>query len=89
MDKASEVTKSPLMPFRDGEIFNEIASRAFRFTGLVAFQKRIWGLLHHRLQFPSAGILSAWEIVFERWLHVSRDVSASSMESADERSLTE
>ncbi|KAF6835868.1 GTPase-activator protein for Ras-like GTPase [Colletotrichum musicola] len=73
---------------RNGDVYGEIASRAFRFTGLVAFQKRVRGLLR-RLQYPTSGILSAWEYGFERWLLLSREVSMAPVDAVDERTLTE
>ncbi|KAK0635111.1 hypothetical protein B0T17DRAFT_515391 [Bombardia bombarda] len=89
IDAASETTnKSSLALLRNGEIFGEISSRAFRFTGLVAFQKRNRALLR-RMQFPSAGILEAWEIVFDRWLHLSKDVSTTTAEAVAEKAVAE
>ncbi|KAH8677702.1 GTPase-activator protein for ras-like GTPase [Xylariales sp. PMI_506] len=73
---------------RNCDVFEEIASPAFRFTGIVAFQKRIRSLLR-RLQYPSAGILDAWEIAFDRWLHLSKDVSATPADNVDDRILSE
>lgn len=73
---------------RNGDIFREISSRAFRFTGLVAFQKRIRTLLR-RMQCPSGGILDAWEIVFDRWLHLSKEVSVTTAEAVAERTVAE
>lgn len=84
---ASE-SKPSLALLRNADVFSEIASKSFRFTGLVAFQKRNRGLLR-RLQYPSAGILNAWETVFERWLHLSKDVSLISAESMGERVVAE
>ncbi|CCC07361.1 hypothetical protein SMACR_02368 [Sordaria macrospora] len=81
-------SKPSLALLRNADIFSEISSRTFRFTGLVAFQKRNRGLLR-RLQYPSAGILNAWETVFERWLHLSKDVSLTSAESMGERVVAE
>ncbi|KAK3683544.1 hypothetical protein B0T22DRAFT_468139 [Podospora appendiculata] len=88
IDAASETAKSSLTLLRNGEVFSEISSRAFRFTGLVAFQKRNRALLR-RMQFPSAGILDAWEIVFDRWLHLSKDVSMTTAEAVSERTVAE
>ncbi|TDZ28740.1 Neurofibromin [Colletotrichum spinosum] len=73
---------------RNGDVYGEIASRAFRFTGLVAFQKRVRNLLR-RLQYPTSGILSAWEYGFERWMLLSREVSMAAVDTVDERTLTE
>ncbi|KAK3315246.1 hypothetical protein B0H66DRAFT_337826 [Apodospora peruviana] len=88
IDASPETTKSSLTLLRNGDIFREISSRAFRFTGLVAFQKRIRALLR-RMQYPSAGILDAWEIVFDRWLHLSKDVSLTTAETVAERTVAE
>ncbi|KAL2265612.1 hypothetical protein VTJ83DRAFT_6712 [Remersonia thermophila] len=74
IDNDPMTAKSSLTLLRNGEIFSEIASRDFRFTGVAAFQKRLRMLLR-RMQYPSAGILDAWELVFDRWLHLSREIS--------------
>lgn len=84
----SDTARASITILRNGEIFKEISSRAFRFTGLVAFQKRIRTLLR-RMQYPSAGILDAWEIVFDRWLHLSKDVSMTTAEAVAERTVAE
>jgi neurofibromin 1 len=73
---------------RNADVYGEISSKAFRFTGLVAFQKRNRNLLR-RLQHPSNGILEAWEVAFDKWLHLSKDVSTASADSVSERSLAE
>ncbi|KAH8601379.1 hypothetical protein B0O99DRAFT_681402 [Bisporella sp. PMI_857] len=70
------------------EIYSEISAKDFRFTGLVAFQKRVRSLLR-RIQHPTAGILTAWETVFEKWLPLSRQIYSRSLDSADERSMVE
>ncbi|KAI8299810.1 GTPase-activator protein for Ras-like GTPase [Colletotrichum sp. SAR11_59] len=85
---SSDAAKTFATLLRNGEVYGEIASRAFRFTGLVAFQKRVRGLLR-RLQYPTSGILSAWEYGFERWLLLSREVSMAALDAVDERTLTE
>ncbi len=41
------------------------------------------------MQYPSGGILDAWEIVFDRWLHLSKDVSTSAGDSIAERTVVE
>ncbi|KAK4248657.1 hypothetical protein C7999DRAFT_30893 [Corynascus novoguineensis] len=74
IDTAPATAKTSLTLLRNGEIFGEIASREFRFTGIVAFQKRIRALLR-KMQYPSAGILDAWEFVFDKWLHLSMEIS--------------
>jgi neurofibromin 1 len=88
VEAASESARASSTLLRDGEVFSEISSPAFRFTGLVAFQKRNRALLR-RLQFPTAGILNAWEIGFEKWIPLSKDVSAPSAETVSERALAE
>lgn len=88
MDKHAESAKSSASVLRNGEIFQEIASRAFRFTGLVAFQKRVRGLLR-RMQFPTTGILNAWETAFDRWIHLAKDVSTSTIDAVDEKLVSE
>ncbi|KAK4662632.1 Ras GTPase activating protein ira2 [Podospora pseudopauciseta] len=88
IDTTPATAKSSLTLLRNGEVFGEISSRDFRFTGLVAFQKRIRSLLR-RMQYPSAGILDAWELVFERWLHLSKDLSLMAVEGGQERMVAE
>lgn len=88
IDTAAKSGKPSSALLRNEEIFREISSRAFRFTGLVAFQRRINSLLR-RMQYPSNGILSAWEIAFDKWLHLSRDVSTTSPEAVAERAVAE
>ncbi|KAH9893762.1 hypothetical protein F4778DRAFT_772513 [Xylariomycetidae sp. FL2044] len=73
---------------RNSEIFSEIASRGFRFTGMMAFQKRNRVLLR-RMQYPSVGILDAWERAFDKWIHLSKDVSSTPVDNVDERSFSE
>lgn len=79
-------TMSPLA--RNSDVFRGLGSRDFRFTGLVAFQKRVRGLLR-QMQFPTVGVLAAWEHAFERWMYLSREVSAATMNLLDERTLAE
>lgn len=88
IDTAPATAKSSLTLLRNGEIFNEISARDFRFTGLVAFQKRIRTLLR-RMQYPSAGILDSWEFVFDRWLHLSKELSQASTDGVAERIVAE
>lgn len=85
---SSATAKSALVLLRNGPVFQEIASREFRFTGLVAFQKRVRGLLRS-MQYPSAGILDAWATAFERWLLLSRDVSTALAEALPEAIVAE
>lgn len=73
---------------RNLETYSEISTREFRFTGLVAFQKRVRGLLR-QIQQPTPGILDAWETVFDYWLKISRQIFSRSSEMLEERSLVE
>ncbi|KAI1110131.1 GTPase [Nemania sp. NC0429] len=66
------------------DIYADISSRAFRFTGMMAFQKRTRALLR-RITYPSPSILDAWERAFEKWIHLSKDVSTTSNDGVDER----
>lgn len=84
----AESVKSPASVLRNGDIFREIASPAFRFTGLVAFQKRIRNLLR-RIHFPTSGILNAWEMAFDRWIYLVQKVSTLHPNSVDDRLLSE
>jgi neurofibromin 1 len=88
VDAASDAASSSGALLRNGEIFREIASKGFRFTGLVAFQKRVRGLLR-RMHFPTPGILNAWEFAFDKWIHLSKDVSTITVEAVDEKTLAE
>ncbi|KAL2160267.1 hypothetical protein VTH06DRAFT_1440 [Thermothelomyces fergusii] len=89
IDTAPATAKTSLTLLRNGEIFGEIASRDFRFTGIVAFQKRIRALLR-KMQYPSAGILDAWEFVFDKWLHLSMEISqGGASQSVPERMVAE
>lgn len=88
VNKHVESAKSSASVLRNGDTFREIASPGFRFTGLVAFQKRIRTLLR-RMQYPTTAILNAWESAFDRWMHLSKDVSSTAMESVDDKMLSE
>jgi neurofibromin 1 len=89
IDNAPATAKSSLTLLRNAEIFGEISSRDFRFTGIVAFQKRIRALLR-RMQYPSAGILDAWEFVFDKWLQLSMEISqAGAGQAVTERMVAE
>lgn len=86
IDTASKGAKSSSTLLRNGDIFLEIASREFRFTGLVAFQRRVNGLLR-KMQYPSSGILSAWEVAFEKWLQLCNDVSTAASDALAEKTI--
>ncbi|CAF3480713.1 unnamed protein product [Fusarium graminearum] len=88
IDKHVESAKTSAPVLRNAEVYREISSPAFRFTGLVAFQKRVRGLLR-QMQFPTSGILNAWETAFDRWLYLAKDVSTSTLDVVDGRALAE
>ena len=88
IDATSKGAKSHSAFLRNADVFTEIGSKEFRFTGLVAFQRRINGLLR-KIQYPSSSILFAWEIAYEKWMHLSKDVSTLSSEALSERTLVE
>ncbi|KAG9257667.1 uncharacterized protein F5Z01DRAFT_646667 [Emericellopsis atlantica] len=88
IDQVAEAAKASASVLRNGDIFREIASPEFHFTGLVAFQKRNRGLLR-RMQFPTTGILNAWETAFDRWIHLAKDVSTASTDAVDDKALAE
>lgn len=88
VDGPTNLTK-PLVPtLRNIEVYLEISSRDFRFTGLVAFQKRVRGQLR-QIQTPTAGILTAWETIFECWLKASKQIFSRSADTIEERALLE
>jgi neurofibromin 1 len=88
VDGSTEASKSLVLTLRNVGIYQEISTREFRFTGLVAFQKRVRGLLR-QMQHPTAGILTAWETVFDFWIKLSKQIFSRSTEMLDERSLVE
>jgi neurofibromin 1 len=84
-----ESSKSSPPLLRNLEVYQDLSSRKFRFTGLVAFQKRVRSLLR-QIKYPSTGIISAWEVVFTKWFELSKGLSsARSADVLDERSLVE
>lgn len=85
---ASDAARASTAMLRNADVYSEISSKSFRFTGLVAFQKRNRNLLR-RLQYPSPGILEAWEVAFDKWLHLSKDVSTVSSDPVSDNSLAE
>ncbi|KAI1099294.1 GTPase [Jackrogersella minutella] len=87
LDSTVDASKTANLLLRNGEVFGEIASPDFRFTGMMAFQKRIRSLLRG-MQYPSVGILDAWERAFEKWHHLSKDVSTSTSDIIDEKSFS-
>lgn len=88
VDGLAEPTKTLTPTIRNLEVYLEISSRDFRFTGLVAFQKRVRGNLR-QMQHPTAGILAAWETVFDSWFKLSKQIFARSMDPIDEKTLVE
>lgn len=89
MEGATGSPKSLSTTLRNIDVYSEISARDFRFTGLVAFQKRVRGLLR-QMQHPTAGILTAWENVFEKWLKLSKQIFARSTDMLfEEKSLVE
>lgn len=88
MDAVSNTSKPATPTLRNTEVFSEISARDFRFTGLVAFQKRIRGLFR-QIHTPTAGILTAWETVFDYWLRVSKQIFSRASEALEERLLVE
>lgn len=88
VDGSSAVNKSLTPTLRNLDVYLEISTRDFRFTGLVAFQKRVRSLLR-QIQHPTAGILTAWETVFDAWFGISKQIFSRSTEMLEERSLVE
>lgn len=93
--EASSLSGTPREPskplssmLRNAAAYHELSSPAFRFTGMVAFQKRMRGLLR-RMQHPTVGILNAWEIAFGRWVHLAREVSTSTIDAVEDKVLSE
>ncbi|TQS39320.1 hypothetical protein Golomagni_00158 [Golovinomyces magnicellulatus] len=86
--EATGSLKGLLPTLHNIEIYKEISNRDYRFTGLVAFQKRVRGLLK-QTQHPTPGILRAWEIAFESWLVISRRIYSQLPETLEEKSLIE
>lgn len=73
---------------RNLEIYSEISTRDFRFTGLVAFQKRVRGLMR-QMRHPTAGILTSWDNIFEKWLNLSRQIFSRASDVLEEKSLVQ
>ncbi|KAK2628011.1 hypothetical protein QTJ16_002657 [Diplocarpon rosae] len=88
LDGTSGANKALPPTLRNIEIYSQISARDFRFTGLVAFQKRVRGLLR-QTKYPTAGILTAWEMVFDYWLESSKLIFSRSADLLEERSLVE
>ncbi|KAM3065146.1 Ras GTPase activating protein ira2 [Clarireedia jacksonii] len=88
VESAPDFGKLSMHPARNMDIYQELSSKDFRFTGLVAFQKRVRGLLR-QMHHPTAGLINAWESVFDRWVRLSKQLIARASEVLDERSLGE
>lgn len=88
IEAANQASKIPVSTLRNLGVYLELSSPEFRFTGLVAFQKRVRGLLR-QMAHPTAGILMAWEIVFDNWLKLSKRIFSYPDEIPDERTLVE
>jgi neurofibromin 1 len=88
-DANFESPKSVPTIVRNLEVYQELSSRNFRFTGLVAFQKRVWALLR-KIRVPTVSVLNAWEIVFNKWMDLSKQISSSHPgDPPEERPLVE
>lgn len=83
-----ESTRSLSSVLRNHGVYQELVSPDFRFTGQVAFQKRMRALLR-RMPSPTAGILNAWEAAFNIWIHLARDVSTSTSDGVDDKTFSE
>ncbi|KAG5931494.1 hypothetical protein E4U60_006050, partial [Claviceps pazoutovae] len=73
---------------RNNLVYQQVSSSTLESTGPVAFQKRLWSLLR-QMRIPTRGILDAWKLVFERWLHLLKDVSIATAESFDDALLSQ
>jgi neurofibromin 1 len=87
-DSTTSATKALTPTLRNLESYIEISSRDFRFTGLVAFQKRVRGILRQMIH-PTAGMLAAWVTVFDLWLKISKHIFSRPAESLEEKALVE
>ncbi|KAI0156431.1 GTPase [Xylariaceae sp. FL1272] len=86
--KASIQANVATFQLPNADIYSQIASRDFRFTGMMAFQKRTRALLR-KIQAPGPGILNAWERAFDKWIHLSKDVSSAPFDYLDDRVFSE
>ncbi|KAJ2986095.1 hypothetical protein NUW58_g5193 [Xylaria curta] len=86
--RESQDAKVATLQLPNYEIYAAIASREFRFTGLMAFQKRTRALLR-RITYPGPSILDAWERAFDKWIHLSKDVSTTPIDVGDDRVFLE
>jgi neurofibromin 1 len=88
IEKSVASPKSSVTTLRNADVYAEISAKDFRFTGLVAFQKRVRGLLR-QMQHPTAGILTAWENIFDKWLKLSKLTFSNPADALDEKSLVQ
>ena len=79
--------KLSLSTLRNLDVYQQLASKDFRFTGLVAFQKRARGLLR-QMQCATVGILASWEAIFDKWLQLSQEL-LHSVDDPDDKSIAE
>jgi neurofibromin 1 len=88
-DANFESPKSLPTIIRNLEVYQELSSRDFRFTGLVAFQRRVRALLR-KIKVPTISVLNAWEIAFNKWIDLSKQtLSSRSGGPLEERPLVE
>ncbi|KXJ96548.1 GTPase-activator protein for ras-like GTPase [Microdochium bolleyi] len=80
--------KIPSHTLRNREHMGLLATKEFRFPGVVAFQKRIRAVLRG-LQYPTIGLIEAWEIAFNKWIHLSKDVTTTPADSIEETGFSE
>ena len=86
---SADPLKTALPIFRNSAVYDAITERgSTRITGIVAFQKRIRAL-YRSMQYPSPAILDAWEIAFDKWLHLSKDISTTPVEKVNDTSFSE
>lgn len=85
---SSATTRPVAALLRNASVFQELASREFRLTGVVAFQKRLRSLIR-RLRCPTGGVLAAWELVFEKWVHLAKDISLHPPGAVEGKAFTE
>lgn len=88
IEASTTSAKSLVSTIRNLDVYAEISTREFHFTGLVAFQKRVRGLLR-QMRHPTSSILTAWENIFDKWLKLSKQIFSRSSDTLEEKSLVE
>ena len=88
VEKQLQFTKAAASILRNGDAYRELASKEFRITGIMAFQKRMRSLLR-QMQFPTVAVFNAWEAAFDRWIRFAKDVSITSSDGVDDRLLSQ